>query len=114
MGFQHSSYKGEEDELSLQTVSVAKSSSWQGEIHSSCAALFSEIPIQSPGGLLLCESAIAKALQNDSSPKRDSSEATPIQEGFGSLHWKETFQSEKVFLRMFVLKNSACFEVSVK
>lgn len=56
MGFQHSSCKGEEDELSLN---VAKSSLWQGEIHSSCAALVSEIP-KSPGGLLLCESAIVK------------------------------------------------------
>lgn len=79
---------------SLQTLKVAKSSSWQGEIHSSGLLLFSDIPIQSPGGLLLCESATAQEQQ----PKPDSSEAALIQEGFGSLHWKalkETFQSEK-------------------
>lgn len=51
MGFQHSSYEGEEDELSLETLKAAKSSSWQGEIHSWALLLFSEIPIQSPGGL---------------------------------------------------------------
>lgn len=97
------------------TGALAKSSSWQGEIHSSCAALFSEIPIQRPGGLLLCESATAKALQNKGSPKWDSSEATLIQEGFGSLHrkaLKETLQSEKFFEDVCVQKLCLFWSVS--
>lgn len=97
------------------TGTLAKSSSWQGEIHSSCAALFSETLIQSPGGLLLCESATAKALQKTSSPKRDSSKAALIQEGFGSLHQKapkETLQSEKFFEGVCVQKLCLFWSVS--
>lgn len=65
---------------------------------------------------MLCESAIANAQQKNASPKYDSSEATIIQKGFGSLlgkALKETFQSEKKFLRTFFFKNSPLFEVSV-
>lgn len=65
---------------------------------------------------MLCESAIATAQQNNASPKYDSSEATIIQMGFGSLlgkALKETFQSEKKFLRTFFFKNSSLFEASV-
>lgn len=64
MRFQHGSYKGEEDELSLQTVSVAKSSWWQGEIHSSlCCFVFRDSNPKSWEFLLLCELEIAEQQQ---------------------------------------------------
>lgn len=64
MRFQHGSYKGEEDESSLQTVSVAKSSWWQGEIHSSlCCSVFRDSNPKSWEFLLLCELEIAEQQQ---------------------------------------------------
>lgn len=62
---------------------------------------------------MLCESAIANTLQNNANPKYDSSEATLIQKGFGSLPCEalqETLKSQKKLLRTFVLKSSSHFE----
>jgi len=59
---------------------------------------------------------VNQQLQNNANPKYDSSEATLIQQGFGSSPskaLKETFQSVKKFLRSSVFKNSSRFEVSV-
>lgn len=53
------------------------------------------------GVLLLCESAIAKELQNNGSTKRDSSEATLTQEGFGSLTGKRHSKVKSFFFEDF-------------
>lgn len=109
MGFQHSSYEGEEDELSLETLKAAKSSSWQGEIHSWALLLFSEIPIQSPGGFILCESAIPKALHNNSQNQNVTAQRQLWSRRDWGVHtgklW-ERHSKGKSFLRMFAIGNS--------